>query len=98
MCMLLLLSLQCLHKTPKILDHLWKKREKRDNTKIRNKERKRKITNYLNEVLQSMRHMTHFYYNMLLCVSAVGTLNLDGAVGGTTRGWVGAALHTRVYD
>lgn len=50
-------------------------RGERDNNRIEER-------NYHpNEVLYSIRHMTHFYYSTLLCVSPVGTLILDGAVG-----------------
>lgn len=42
-----------------------------------------------NEVLYGVRHMTHFYYNMLLCVLPVGTLRFDGAaVEQRGVGWV----------
>lgn len=54
-------------------------RGERDNSRATKKERE--IINHPNEVLCSMRRMTHFYYNMLLCVSPVGTRSLDGAVG-----------------
>lgn len=76
--LLLLLNLQCLYKTPKVLDHLRKvRRGERGITT----EQKKEIVNHPNEVLYTIRHMTHFYYTVLLCVSPVGTLILDGAVG-----------------
>lgn len=56
-----------MYKTPKVLDHL-RKVQRGITTDI---------INDPNEVLYSIRHMTHFYYNMLLCVSPVGTLILD---------------------
>lgn len=63
--------------------------EGREGRQKNKKETEREITIDPNEVLYSMRHMTHFYYNMLLCVSPVGTVRLDGAVGERRGvGWV----------
>lgn len=75
--LLLLLNLQCLYKTPKVLDHLRtvQRRGERDNN--RREERNIKPSKW-----SAIQHytMTHFYY-MLLCISPVGTPSLDGAVG-----------------
>lgn len=69
--LLLLLDLQCLYKTPKILDHLRKNREKKETEFI----------NLPNEVLHSIGHMTTSF----LCVCSVGTLSVDGERRGV--GW-----------
>lgn len=92
---LLLLGLLCLYKMPKVLDHLRKvQREGVRGVRGVRRELKR-IRNGPDEVERSVSLMTHSQRAGLRL--ACGEAAQRGCWG-TTRGWVGAAAHTRVYD
>lgn len=89
---LLLLGLLCLYKMPKVLDHL--RKVQREGVRGVRRELKR-IRNGPDEVERSVSLMTHSQRAGLRL--ACGEAAQRGCWG-TTRGWVGAAAHTRVYD